>query len=60
MALSQLCDTSAVELRRLLAARTISPVELLDSCLSRIATTNAAVNAVVTLDEPGARRRKGS
>src|SRR5438445_704831 len=55
MALSGLCDTSAVELRRLLAARAISPVELLDACLSRIATINGAVNAVVTLDEPGAR-----
>ena len=53
--MSGLCDTSAVELRGLLAARAISPVELLDACLSRIASTNAAVNAVVTLDEPGAR-----
>ena len=53
--MSELCDTDAVELRRLLDARAISPVELLDACLSRITATNAAVNAVVTLDEPGAR-----
>ncbi|QOZ77322.1 amidase [Bradyrhizobium sp. CCBAU 53351] len=53
--MSELCDSSAVELRRLLAARAISPVELLDACLSRIAAINPAVNAVVTLDEPGAR-----
>ncbi|MBR0950983.1 amidase [Bradyrhizobium canariense] len=53
--MSELCDSSAVELRRRLAAREISPVELLDSCLSRIAAVNPAVNAVVTLDEPGAR-----
>lgn len=53
--MSGLCDSSAVELRRLLAARAISPVELLEACLSRIATINPAVNAVVTLDEPGAR-----
>ncbi len=50
-----LCEASAVELRRMLADRTISPVELLDACLSRISTVNPAVNAVITLDEPGAR-----
>ena len=53
--MSGLCDSSAVELRRLLSAKAISPVELLDACLSRIAAVNGAVNAVVTLDEPGAR-----
>ena len=53
--MSELCESSAVELRRLLAARSISPVELLDACLSRIASINPAVNAVITLDEPGAR-----
>lgn len=53
--MSELCDSGAVELRRLLTARTISPVELLESCLSRIAAINPAVNAVVTLDVSGAR-----
>lgn len=53
--MSELCDSGAVELRRLLAARAISPVELLDACISRISAVNPAVNAVVTLDEPGAR-----
>ncbi|MGY4507270.1 amidase [Bradyrhizobium sp. USDA 3650] len=53
--MSDLCDSSAVELRRRLSARDISPVELLESCLSRIATVNPAVNAVVTLDVSGAR-----
>ena len=53
--MTDLCDSSAVELRRLLATRAISPVELLDACLSRISAINPAVNAVVTLDEPGAR-----
>lgn len=53
--MSELCDSSAVELRRRLSARDISPVELLESCLSRIATVNPAVNAVVTLDVSGAR-----
>ena len=49
--MTTLCDHSAVELSRLLAAKTISPVELLGSCLSRIAAVNPAVNAVVALDE---------
>ncbi|MBR0750806.1 amidase [Bradyrhizobium jicamae] len=53
--MTDLCDSSAVELRRLLATRAISPVELLDACLSRISAINPAVNAVVTLDEAGAR-----
>jgi amidase len=48
-------DLSATELCRLLAEREISPVELLDSCLLRIAEVNPTVNAVVALDEPGAR-----
>ncbi|WOH55491.1 amidase [Bradyrhizobium sp. BWC-3-1] len=53
--MSELCDSSAVELRRRLSARDISPVELLESCLSRIAAVNPAVNALVTLDVSGAR-----
>ncbi|KJC55754.1 amidase [Bradyrhizobium sp. LTSPM299] len=53
--MAELCDSSAVELTRLMAKREVSPVELLDGCLARIAATNPAVNAVVTLDEAGAR-----
>ncbi len=49
------CDLGATELARLIATRALSPVELLDSCLARIARINPAVNAVVTLDEEGAR-----
>ena len=49
------CDLSATELRRLIGARALSPVELLDSCLARIARVNPAVNAVVTLDGDRAR-----
>jgi amidase len=44
-------DHSATELLGLLAGKCVSPVELLDACLSRIATVNHAVNAVVALDE---------
>lgn len=55
-AMTALCDLSAVELRRLIGQKGISPVELLESCLERIAATNPAVNAMVTLDEAGARQ----
>jgi amidase len=50
------CELSAVEARRLIGARKLSPVELLDSCLKRTAETNGAVNAVVAQDEALARR----
>jgi len=38
-----------------MAERAISPVQIVDQCLARIAAVNPAVNAVVTLDENGAR-----
>ena len=50
------CDLSAVEARRLIGARKLSPVELLESCLARTAATNGAINAVVAADEALARR----
>ncbi|MCS6853453.1 MAG: amidase family protein [Elioraea sp.] len=50
-----LSDLSALELRRLIGQREISPVELLDACLARIETINPAVNAVVALDTERAR-----
>lgn len=37
---------SAVELRRLIGARQISPVELLEACIARIEQVNPLVNAV--------------
>ncbi len=49
------CDLGAVALRDAIAARTVSPVAALDSCLDRIAAIDPAVNAVVTLDAEGAR-----
>ena len=47
-------DLSAVDLRRLIGAKSLSPVELLDACLSRIDALNGTLNAVVTIDEAGA------
>lgn len=46
---------SAVGLGGLLAGRELSPVELLDATLARIARLNPAINAIVALDEAGAR-----
>ncbi len=45
------CDLSAVEARRLIGLKRLSPVELLESCLARIAAVNPALTAIVTLDE---------
>lgn len=53
---SEPCDLSAVEARRLIGAKKLSPVELLESCLKRTAATNPAVNAVVAQDEELARK----
>jgi Asp-tRNA(Asn)/Glu-tRNA(Gln) amidotransferase A subunit family amidase len=49
--MSEACDLAAVELRRLIGARKLSPVELLASCRRRIDRVNPALNAVVTWDE---------
>ena len=48
------CELTALEARRLIGAKRLSPVELLDSCLARIAAVNPAVNAMVAMD-PAAR-----
>ncbi len=45
--MSALCDHSAVELRRMIGEKAISPVELLASCRERIEQVNGSVNAVV-------------
>lgn len=44
--MTELCDLSAVELRRLIGRKAISPVELLESCLRRIEAANPALNAI--------------
>jgi Asp-tRNA(Asn)/Glu-tRNA(Gln) amidotransferase A subunit family amidase len=42
------CDLSAREARRLIGARQLSPVALLESCIAQIEAINPAVNAIVT------------
>lgn len=54
--MTQPCDLNAHEARRLLIARELSAVELLESCLARIADVNGTVNAVTAMDEQRARR----
>ncbi|MEA2756538.1 MAG: hypothetical protein QOJ54_2827 [Aliidongia sp.] len=49
-----LCDKNAVELRRLIGRKEISPVELLADCRARIDAVNPAVNALVAFDLAGA------
>jgi amidase len=44
--MDELCDLGAVELRRRIGDKAISPVELLESCLARIAAVNPALNAI--------------
>jgi Asp-tRNA(Asn)/Glu-tRNA(Gln) amidotransferase A subunit family amidase len=47
--MTELCDLTAVELRRLIGAKQISPVALLESCLARIARVNPRLNAVTAM-----------
>jgi Asp-tRNA(Asn)/Glu-tRNA(Gln) amidotransferase A subunit family amidase len=49
------CDLTAREARRLIGRKALSPVELMESCLARVAAVDHAVNAFSTLDAEGAR-----
>ncbi len=49
-----LCDLPAVELRRRIAGKDLSPVELLADCHRRIDAVNPALNAVVAEDRAAA------
>lgn len=49
-------DLSAIEARRLIGLRELSPVELLESCISRIENANPILNAIVAADFAVARR----
>ena len=55
--MTEACDLSALEARRLIRERKLSPVELLESCLGRIEQTNGSVNAIVAMDKGAARGR---
>ena len=55
--MTELCDLGAGEARRMIGAREISPVELLDSCIARTEAVDPAVNARVARDFERARCR---
>lgn len=55
MASSDLPQRSAVELRRLIGSRQLSPVELMDACIARIEALNPAINAIAATDFERAR-----
>jgi len=48
-------ERSAVELRRLIGSKQLSPVELMDNCIARIEALNPAVNAIAATDFERAR-----
>ena len=54
--MGEACDLSAVEARRLIGRKELSPVELLESCVARVEQTNKTVNAIVAMDVTAARR----
>lgn len=43
-------DLSAIEARRLIGRKALSPVELVSACIARIEATNGPLNAVVAFD----------
>jgi amidase len=47
--MTEACELSAREARRLIGTKALSPVELFSSCAKRIERVNGAVNAFVTL-----------
>ena len=57
--MTELTELGAVELRRLIGSRRLSPVELLQACADRIAATNPEINAFVEMrwDEAWAEAR---
>jgi amidase len=55
MPVDDLAALSAVELRRRIGSKEISPVELLDACIARIEAVDPAVNAICATDFDRAR-----
>jgi amidase len=55
MATNDLVSLSAVEMRRMIGAKQLSPVELLDACIGQIERYNPAVNAICATDFDRAR-----
>ncbi|MAH84450.1 MAG: hypothetical protein CBB68_08985 [Rhodospirillaceae bacterium TMED8] len=54
--MTELCDLSAIEARRMIGTKEISPVELLESCIDRIEAVNGVLNAVIAWNYERARK----
>ena len=54
--MNDLSELSASEARRLIGLGELSPTELLEACISRIAAVNPQINAIVATDLKQARR----
>ena len=48
--MSDPCDLSATEARRLIGEKTLSPVELVESCIARVEAVDPAINAIPERD----------
>ena len=46
--MTDLCDLTASELRRMIGRKYISPIELVESCINRIESVDGQLNAMVT------------
>ena len=53
--MDSLCEMTAIDLRRMIGRKDISPVEIVEASIERIETTDPSLNAVVTKDYEGAR-----
>jgi Asp-tRNA(Asn)/Glu-tRNA(Gln) amidotransferase A subunit family amidase len=53
---NELLRLSAVELRRRIGSKEISPIELLEACIARIQAIDPAVNAMAATDFARARK----
>jgi amidase len=53
--MTEACDLPAVEARRLIGQKRLSPVELAESCIARVEAVDHAVNALVARDFARAR-----
>ncbi len=53
--MTEACDLAAVEARRLIGMKRLSPVELAESCIQRVEKVDHAVNALVARDFDRAR-----
>ncbi len=54
--MTEICDLTAVELRRQIGCKQISPVELVESCIKRIEQVDGVLNAMVTRSFARARK----